>query len=282
MSLDLDKLERSIELGNGIWQARCPACAESGGDSKGEHLRVYPDGRFGCCVFPGDREHRKRIFALAGKRERGAIRVRVPAVKAAGPVRCGILGVLEQAFAVPGCVAVGPGKPDGADGEGDVRRGSQEPDGSDEGAGIEGRIENPDGSDGVDQVESEGEKIRTLRTGERESVCSSLQKVRTLRTPPLYSLYIAGENREKEEVGGTQDIHKDFCRGVRWVRKIDFALTQPKAAPWAVRLPFFTAGGILVIPFDSPERYHWWKAGERLSLAETAAEARQREVDLCR
>jgi hypothetical protein len=27
------------------------------------------------------------------------------------------------------------------------------------------------------------------------------------------------------------------------------------------RLPFLTADGTLSIPFDSPERYHWWKGG---------------------
>ena len=39
------------------------------------------------------------------------------------------------------------------------------------------------------------------------------------------------------------------------------------------KLPYLTAGGTLVIPFDSPERYHWWKLdGERLSVAATRAE----------
>ena len=33
----------------------------------GEHLRIYPDGRFGCCVHPKDGDHRKRIFALVGR-----------------------------------------------------------------------------------------------------------------------------------------------------------------------------------------------------------------------
>jgi hypothetical protein len=48
--------------------ARCPACAEAGGDRKGEHLFLKADGRFGCVQFPGaDGEaHRKRIFELAG------------------------------------------------------------------------------------------------------------------------------------------------------------------------------------------------------------------------
>ena len=66
MSLDVAKLEKVRELAGGVVQARCPACAESGGDRKGQHLRIYPDGRFGCCVHPKDSEHRKRIFVLAG------------------------------------------------------------------------------------------------------------------------------------------------------------------------------------------------------------------------
>lgn len=28
------------------------------------------------------------------------------------------------------------------------------------------------------------------------------------------------------------------------------------------RLPFLSADGTLVIPFDSPERFHWWKGGQ--------------------
>src|SRR5215475_12637565 len=77
MSLNVTKLEKVRELANGTLQARCPACAESGGDRKGEHLRVYADGRFGCCVHPKDGEHRKRIFALAGDREPRSFTVKV-------------------------------------------------------------------------------------------------------------------------------------------------------------------------------------------------------------
>jgi len=40
------------------------------------------------------------------------------------------------------------------------------------------------------------------------------------------------------------------------------------------RLPFLTADGTLSIPFDSPERYHWWKGGQ--SIAETLAEVKER------
>ena len=86
MSLDTAKLEKVRELAGGIVQARCPACAESGGDRKGEHLRVFPDGRYGCCVHPKDNGHRKRIFALAGVRKAGTFTLRLktpPALPAA-------------------------------------------------------------------------------------------------------------------------------------------------------------------------------------------------------
>jgi len=44
-----------------------------------------------------------------------------------------------------------------------------------------------------------------------------------------------------------------------------------------VRLPYLTADGTLLIPFDSPERYHWWKPdGERLSVADIKAEVNER------
>ena len=83
MSLDVRRLEKARELAGGIVQARCPACAESGGDRAGQHLRVYPDGRFGCCVHPNDREHRKRIFALAGDKATRSFTVKVTGGKAA-------------------------------------------------------------------------------------------------------------------------------------------------------------------------------------------------------
>jgi hypothetical protein len=78
MSLDPSKLENARERGGKI-VARCPACAELGHDEKGEHLVIMPDGRFGCVVNPGTsgKEHRKEIFALAGKGTRGSLHTRV-------------------------------------------------------------------------------------------------------------------------------------------------------------------------------------------------------------
>jgi len=87
MSLDLTKLEKLREVGNGGCQAQCPACAETGQDRTGEHLRVSPDGKFGCCVYPGDRKHRSRIFALAGDSGPKTIKVMVASVKTAPGVQ---------------------------------------------------------------------------------------------------------------------------------------------------------------------------------------------------
>ncbi|HEX2973145.1 MAG TPA: hypothetical protein VHP11_12485 [Tepidisphaeraceae bacterium] len=72
MSLDVRRLAVSRRLADGTVVARCPACAAGGQDRKGEHLVVYPDGRFGCVVHPGEAGwlHRKRIWEAVG--ERGA------------------------------------------------------------------------------------------------------------------------------------------------------------------------------------------------------------------
>jgi len=71
MSLDISKLQNVCGRGKKVI-ARCPACAESGHDRKGEHLVIDAEGRFGCVIYPGDRsdakEHRKRIFSLCGDR----------------------------------------------------------------------------------------------------------------------------------------------------------------------------------------------------------------------
>jgi hypothetical protein len=41
------------------------------------------------------------------------------------------------------------------------------------------------------------------------------------------------------------------------------------------RLPYLLADGTLVIPFDSPERYHWWKGGQ--SIRQTVGELKERK-----
>jgi hypothetical protein len=70
MGLDLSRLEKVKRRGSNVI-ARCPACAESGGDRKGEHLLINNSGQFGCVLFPGQsgQQHRQRIFELAGVKE---------------------------------------------------------------------------------------------------------------------------------------------------------------------------------------------------------------------
>lgn len=65
LCLDLARLEKVKHAGRKI-VARCPACAETGGDRKGNHLSILSSGKFGCAAMSGDAEHRRRIFALAG------------------------------------------------------------------------------------------------------------------------------------------------------------------------------------------------------------------------
>jgi hypothetical protein len=65
MPLDISKL-KNITVLNGKTTAQCPACAADGDDRKGNHLVIFPDGRFGCVVFPGNKEHRWQIARLAG------------------------------------------------------------------------------------------------------------------------------------------------------------------------------------------------------------------------
>ena len=209
-------------MANGLKRAQCPACAEAGQDKTGEHLRIYPDGRFGCCVYPKDREHRKRIFALVGERGRQEIKVRVMPPKATGAVQSGILGRLGRLF---------PSQP-------------QKP------------------------VPAE---VGTLGTGGAKSNRISATEGR-LPLGELGTLGTPYQNpRAVVERGGAVDrdvyTHKEFRGGVPSVP--DLAGTKPR------RMPYLTPDGTLGIPFESPERFHWWKpGGVRLSLKETIAEVR--------
>lgn len=63
--LDLSRLEKVRHSSSKI-TARCPACAEGGGDRSGNHLCIFPTGKFACAATPGDIEHRRLIFALVG------------------------------------------------------------------------------------------------------------------------------------------------------------------------------------------------------------------------
>lgn len=234
MSLNLSKLEKVRELANGGVEARCPACAEAGHDRKGEHLLIEPDGRFGCCANANDREHRKRIFALAGDTAPQSIKVKPAAVRVAAPiVISGVLGRLGRMFA-------SPIKPHGSS----------------------------DASDGAGEVRPEENDVRTVRTGEMKSSEPEQQESRTPRTPQ-YSLTYREKNRKEDtcvelqgvpvgvseasEIGSGHPFQPEFGKAVR-----------------GVRMPYVTPGGTLVIPFNSPERFHWWKGGQ--SVQTTAQE----------
>ena len=66
MKLNLKKLEALVRLNDGGYKARCPACKKLGHDNTGNHLRIFPNGKFGCCVYPKNREHRRVILQCAG------------------------------------------------------------------------------------------------------------------------------------------------------------------------------------------------------------------------
>jgi hypothetical protein len=42
----------------------CPACREAGTDKSGNHLAVFPSGKFACAVHPGNKAHNRRIVEL--------------------------------------------------------------------------------------------------------------------------------------------------------------------------------------------------------------------------
>ena len=58
------RLERLRQNPDRTWQARCPACAAEGCDTKGEHLRVWPSGAFRCAKVGDARPHNLAIRAF--------------------------------------------------------------------------------------------------------------------------------------------------------------------------------------------------------------------------
>ena len=86
MSLNIHKL-KNVKRQNNKITAQCPACAEEGCDRKGDHLFIDQHGKFGCVVNsgPSGKEHRQRIFALAGDDGPGTIVVK-PVARDPAPV----------------------------------------------------------------------------------------------------------------------------------------------------------------------------------------------------
>ena len=66
MQINTDALENRVARDDGGVVARCPACAQAGHDKSGNHLIVYPDGKFGCVACPSDKEHNREILRLVG------------------------------------------------------------------------------------------------------------------------------------------------------------------------------------------------------------------------
>jgi hypothetical protein len=69
ISLDLTRIENLIEHPRhpSSLQGRCPVCARSGNDRKGEHLEIWPSGAFKCIRGCSGSE----IFQLIGRRHYG-------------------------------------------------------------------------------------------------------------------------------------------------------------------------------------------------------------------
>jgi hypothetical protein len=230
MSLNLEKLEKVRKLAGGVVQARCPACAEGGNDRSGEHLRVFPDGKFGCCVHPKDGDHRKRIFALAGVRDRQDIRVTVAGPKVAKIIQSDVLGRLGRVF-----------------------------------SGV-AELSSPNtttgGTFGTTQYPLMCEKKNIIHTckGFQSGVLSVPEQQVALqfeRPVPSVPTQQVAEQSESP------------------VPSVPTAKLPEPLSHAGERLPYLTGDGTLVIPFDSPERYHWWKLdGNRQTVAQTLKEVR--------
>jgi hypothetical protein len=210
MSLDVAKLEKVRELAGGIVKARCPACAEGGNDRTGEHLWIYPDGRFGCCVHPKDSEHRKRIWALAG------CKLHLP------------------------------------------------PSGS-----VSLRLKTPPAMPAAKSVKA----VLTVRTP--RTVKTELEiGVPAVPTTPVVESRTARTAEVKLRACARVDSTTANIDTGDFPEKLKDSKSAVRAAPTGERLPFLTAGGDLSIPFDSPERYHWWRCGQ--SVDATLQEVKER------
>jgi hypothetical protein len=80
-TIDTSKLQKVDKKPNGEIIAQCPACAAASGDTKGEHLIVYPSKAFACVANLKDKAHNQEIFKLVGiedgkRPEKRRVRVR--------------------------------------------------------------------------------------------------------------------------------------------------------------------------------------------------------------
>jgi len=70
--IDLDKLENLKPDSNG-WTAACPLCRHEGHDKTGNHLKIYPNGAFGCVLNQKDKAHNAGILQLVGTESDGIL-----------------------------------------------------------------------------------------------------------------------------------------------------------------------------------------------------------------
>src|SRR5262249_13314245 len=158
-----------------------------------------------------DREHRRRIFALAGQHEPKAIKVRVGLPKTAEVVQLDLLGRLGRVFSRP----------------------------------------------------AEGQFSEPATSGTLGTTTYSLRVREEFEKDQIYIRKLI-DNRGPVPSVPTVEPVGQVERGVPGVPK------QQKG-----RLPYLMASGDLVIPFDSPKRYHWWAGGQ--SIRRTMGELMERK-----
>jgi hypothetical protein len=110
-----------------------------------------------------------------------------------------------------------------------------------------------------------GNEVRTPRTPELKSNETDQPEQSESRTPRTPQNISAGERENSETETHTLSVAVTPSEPSE-----SNVLVDSETAVRGVRLPHFTPGGTLVIPFDSPERFHWWKGGQ--SIAETRSE----------
>jgi hypothetical protein len=130
------------------------------------------------------------------------------------------------------------------------------------------------GQNGEAEAEPEGTRFGTPGTGLAKSKVDpvvgtnpQLHESGTPGTPSKNPYAVRKRISEEEEV---QCTIKDFRAGVRGVPDASKSGPMERPAKEQVRLPYLMPDGTLVIPFNSPEQFHWWKGGQ--SVKDTKAE----------
>ena len=235
MSFDVSKLVNIRELDGNILQARCPACAEGGNDRSGDHLRIYPDGRFGCCVHPKDANHRKRIWALAGHKVHlsPAASVSIRLQPSGGSAVSQSVKAVLSTFTV--------------------------------------RTLRTPVSESVSSGAKPFHPSSASKINDRSQPELQSKYFRTLRTPIFNPrAYVRGDI----DMPMYKDSDNGVLPVLTHLPTTTANLPRTVAVPdgqASIRLPFLTADGTLSIPFDSDPKYHWWKLGGQ-SVEQTRAE----------